>query len=318
MLQQTTVGTVKNHYDRFLVKFPDLKSLALASEEELLVAWKGLGYYRRARSLKKISEALFKDYKGEFPHDVEALQQITGIGPYTSHALVAIGMDKRGLAIDANLERVISRLYGIEVEKGPKLQKKIAELFAKEEIFSKEKFSYRALNEALMDLGRTYCQARKATCELCPMNKDCVAFSEQRPLHYPVGKTEVAEKIDHELNLLRVFVIKDGRILVYKKESHEWLSGQYEVPSFNIGCTDKKFKQYPALDYNLKKHKLDFYKTGITKYTILNHILITDEKALKKMGLERELVWKDAHEDESNFSTAVQKGVKRLLKDGLL
>src|SRR6478672_3587331 len=76
MLQQTTVGTVKNHYDRFLVRFPTLESLAAATEDELTVAWKGLGYYRRARNLKKIAEAIANDHGGKFPKDVEHLMEI--------------------------------------------------------------------------------------------------------------------------------------------------------------------------------------------------------------------------------------------------
>jgi A/G-specific adenine glycosylase len=129
MLQQTTVGTVKNHYERFLKQFPTLSSLAEATEDELIVAWKGLGYYRRARNLKKIAETIHAEFNDEFPQDIETLKTISGIGPYTASAIVGIGMDKRALAVDANLERVIARLFNIKTEKGPKLQAAIGELF---------------------------------------------------------------------------------------------------------------------------------------------------------------------------------------------
>lgn len=315
MLQQTTVGTVKNHFDRFLLKFPDLKSLALASEEELLVAWKGLGYYRRARNLKKISEHIFSEHKGEFPKSVSSLEKIPGIGPYTSNALIAIGKDERALAVDANLERVIARLYGLKVEKGLKLQKKIHELFQANKVFTDFDLSYRGLNEALMDLGRTYCQARKTSCELCPLKKECVAFKEKTPLAYPVEKTGVVKKpsAEHELSALRVLIMKKNKILVYKKNEKEWLSGQYEVPTFLISSTDKKLTQYPYLKTSLDSKKLKQFKTGITKYKILNFILEADQKILKTFGFTRPVEWRDLEHEDANLSTATSKAIKLFL-----
>jgi A/G-specific adenine glycosylase len=312
MLQQTTVGTVKNHFDRFLVVFPTLKSLAAASEEELLVAWKGLGYYRRARNLKKIAEALQDEHQGEFPHDAEQLMKIPGIGPYTASALIAIGMDRPALAVDANLERVIARLYGLQDEKGPKLQKHIQKLFSEKKIFD-GKFSYRGLNEALMDLGRTLCQARKASCELCLLRADCKAYQEGEPLKYPLEKVSLEKKKeDHELQLLRVFVLKKDKLLVYKKESNEWLSGQYEVPTLIMSTTDEKIQQYPKLKSKVKSEKLKCYKTGITKYGIENFIIEASEEDLKKFGFTRPVEWRSVDSDQSNLTTATLKGLKHL------
>ncbi len=311
MLQQTTVGTVKNHYERFLKRFPDLASLAKASEEEVTVAWKGLGYYRRARNLKKISEYIFNQCGGEFPSTAEKLQEIPGIGPYTSHAIIAIGKDARGLAVDANLERVIARLYGLKFEKGPKLQKKILELFNSEKIFSDFNLSYRGLNEALMDLGRTYCQARKATCDLCPLKNDCLAFKSKKPLSYPVEKiATLKEKEEHELHLLRFIVIKKNKVLAYKKTDKEWLAGQYEIPTLVISTTDKKLKQYPFLKSKVLDGKLKKYKTSITKYKIVNSILVADQKLLKTMGFTSEVEWRDLDDDHANLSTASYKALK--------
>ena len=314
MLQQTTVGTVKNHYEKFLQKFPDLQSLAVASEEDLLIAWKGLGYYRRARNLKKISEHIFQNHEGKFPSTVEELQLIPGIGPYTSNAIIAIGKDARALAVDANLERVIARYFGLKVEKGPKLQKYILELFHAHKIFTDFKLSYRALNEALMDLGRTYCQARKASCELCPLKMDCIAFKQQSALKYPLEKN-IKDKIkeEHDLHLLRILVIKGEKILAYKKSEKEWLSGQFEVPTLIISTTDKKLKQYPMLDVQVDLKELTRFKTGITKYKIVNSILLTDQTSLKKLGFKIKLEWRKFSEDQANLSTASLKALKYIL-----
>lgn len=310
MLQQTTVGTVKNHFERFLKEFPDLPSLARASESELLVAWKGLGYYRRARSLKKIAEAIARDHMGIFPSDPEALLEIPGIGPYTSQALVAIGMNERGLAVDANLERVIARLYGLKQPKGPKLQKEISLLFQEGKIFPKEK-SYRALNEALMDLGRTFCQARKASCELCPLKESCVAFTTGQPLAYPADGKEKKKAQDHELTLLRAYVIRSGKLLVYEKMDGEWLSGQFEVPTFIVRSTDKNLSQYPAFRGKALTRCVTL-KTGITRYKISNHLYEASKEEVLGWGFTRKLIWKDLRRSDSNLSTATLKGLRAL------
>ncbi len=315
MLQQTTVGTVKNHYEKFLQRFPNLKSLANATEEDLLVAWKGLGYYRRARNLKKISEHIFEHHKGNFPESIEELQKIVGIGPYTSHALMAIGRDERGLAVDANLERVIARLYGIKLEKGIKLQKHILQLFQSDSIFKGFRDSWRDLNEGLMDLGRTYCQSRKASCDLCPLKKECEAFNEKTPLAYPLEGKKKTTKADeeHELHLLRVIVLKNKKILAYKKDSSEWLAGQYEIPTLILSTTDAQLKQYPFLKKKIKIEELKTFKTGITKYKIVNYIYPTTEKDLKALGWKIKVEWRNVEEESSNLSTATYKAIKKVL-----
>lgn len=303
MLQQTTVSTVLNHFERFLKEFPTLGDLARASEEELLIAWKGLGYYRRAKNLKKIAEFLCENFNSQIPCDYETLTSIPGIGPYTANALIAIGNNKKALAIDANLERVISRLFGLKETKGVKLQAKITNEFQSGNIFSSVK-NFRALNEALMDLGRTNCQARKATCELCLLRSECVAFNEKAVLSYPVDTKMKKASVEHELKLLRLVIAQDNKILVYQKNEKEWLSGQYELPTFIVETTDEKLKQYPKIEYDTTD--LPSVKTSITKYKITNFALKLNLTQLKKLKFPREVVWIDLNE-KSNISTASQK-----------
>lgn len=310
MLQQTTVGTVKNHFDRFLLRFPTLESLAHATEDELIVAWKGLGYYRRARNLKKIAEVISSEYQGRFPNNLDSLMKIPGIGPYTASALVGIGMDERALAIDANLERVIARLYNIKTEKGPKLQKQIQEMFHKKEIFN-GKISFRDLNEALMDLGRTYCQARKASCELCSLKVDCESFKNGKPIELPFSKVDKKKKtMDHEIHLIRVIVKKKDLVLVYQKNKTEWLAGQFEVPTFIVSTSDESLKQYPRIG---KKLKADFsFKTGITKYNIHNHVVVLSDKEFKELNFPVKTEWRSITNENSNLSTATLKAISKL------
>jgi len=307
MLQQTTVSTVLNHFERFCATFPDLPALARASEEELLVAWKGLGYYRRARSLKAIAEALHADHGGEFPHDLEALMQIKGIGPYTANALVGIGMDRPALAVDANLERVLARLLGLPTPKGLKLQKQLAQLFLEKKIFPKKALSPRALNEALMDLGRTICQARRAACELCPLKRECLAHKSGRPLSFPRETGEKkARAQEHEVTLARFVVRRGDEVLCYQKAAGEWLAGQWELPTLTLESSDASFAQYAALEQKLELADHPVVVTGITKYKIRNVVVSLGERELRRI-FKRELAWRHASDAAANLSTASQK-----------
>lgn len=304
MLQQTTVGTVLNKFDDFIKEFPTPAHVAKASETQMLNAWKGLGYYRRAKNLKKACEFITDELQGEIPLDFDLLKSIPGIGDYTANAILAIGADKKAIALDANLERVIARLYGIDAVKGPKLIKIIYQLFNDGEIFKKFRGSYRSLNEALMDLGRNHCQLRKTNCELCFLRKECVAYKENKALEYPkvnVQKTKEA----FELELYRIVVIKNNKVLAYKKNIGEWLEGQYELPTLIKKCTDKNLKQYPN---TTKKFKSTLsIKTSITKYKIINHIVTLDE-----IKFDRSLKWLSL--DSKELSTASTKVLKEIRK----
>lgn len=309
MLQQTTVGTVKNHYERFLKRYPTLKSLAEATDDELTVAWKGLGYYRRARNLKKIAEAIQFEHGGKFPNSLTKLMEIPGIGPYTANAIVGIGMDERALAVDANLERVLARVYGLKTTKGPKLQKEVQALFEENKIL-KEKVSFRELNEALMDLGRNFCQARKATCELCPLKKICHAFKVGTPLDFPFSEGEKKKASEHTLHLLRVIVRKKNKILAYKKSEKEWLAGQFEVPTFILSTTDKKLSQYPVIREEFDSQIT--FSSAITKYKIKNTVLEIGEKEFKSLFFPHKVHWLDLEDENSNLTTATIKALKAI------
>lgn len=312
MLQQTTVSTVLGHYDRFLKRFPDIESLAKASNEEMLIQWKGLGYYRRARNLLSASDVVANEYNGSIPLDYEALIKIKGIGEYTANALLAIGGNKPALALDANLQRVLSRLFGLNSDLGPKLIKEIHQKFERDELFPRKKIKdWRGVNEALMDLGRVYCRSRKAECHLCPLKKNCIAFQNNEVELYPQKK--MTKSSQHELELLRVVIRKGNKVLVYKKPESKWLSGQYEVPTFRVNNLDHDFSQYPKFKKRLGKKNLKHFKTGITKYKIENYILERDLEFINSLWPKEEgkLIWKDLKKEE-NFSTSTLKVFKQL------
>ena len=311
MLQQTTVGTVQNHFEKFITLYPDIKSLANATEDEVVIAWKGLGYYRRAKNLRHIAIEIEKKFKSKIPTKLEELLLLKGVGDYTANALIAIGSDLPGLCLDANLERVLARFYGYEEIKGPKLLKKIRTDFAAGKILNEMKeHSPREFNEALMDLGRSICQKNKSWCHVCPLQKKCVASKSRDPLSYPREDAQ-KEKKYYELELLRVVVQKNNKILFFLKNEKEWLAGQWELPTFIIKSEDQKLTQYPYLDFKLPLHSLGIIKSSITKYKIKNYILEISESEFKKINKNNRFVFK-TYDSKLNTGSVMMKILKKI------
>lgn len=313
MLQQTTVGTVLNHFERFLSLYPTIDKLAASTEEEICVAWKGLGYYRRARNLRNLAIQIKERHSGKIPVELEVLRELKGVGPYTANAIVAIGGDKKALAVDANIERVLARFYGLKFEKGLKLQKKIWDDFHSQSLMPEMNvLSPRALNEALMDLGRIVCQARKASCALCPLASGCVARKENQQLAYPVA-SQKEDKKDFFIKLLRIVVEEKKKILFYQKAENEWLSGQWELPTFILETNDEKLKQYPKLKRKKEFKDARIIKGGITKYSVENHVVVMSKVEFEKLNHGSELNYEfKAYTEKLNLSTTSIKALKKI------
>ncbi len=297
MLQQTTVSTVKPRFLSFIKRFPDLKSLAQADEAHVLKAWEGLGYYSRARRLHWAANTISK--MKNFPDTHENLVEIKGIGLYTANAILAIGMDKRALAIDANIERVLARYFGIYEFKGI-CAKKLTQEFADKKILN-FKVSFRDFNEALMDLGRTYCRANKVDCLLCPLRKSCKSFKDKNALLTP-KKVLKKKVVKEDLNILRVVFKKSDKYLFFKRPKGKWLQDQLELPSFIIA--NSKLKQYPRLkSFNLEK--LPHIESTITKYKIKNYILNIDSIKLDP----KRSVWLSSNDFKNHHLSSVTKKI---------
>lgn len=313
MLQQTTVGTVLNHFENFLVTYPNLKALSNCTEEEICISWKGLGYYRRARNLRQAAIDIEEKFKGRIPKDIEKLKTIKGIGDYTASALLSIGANKPAISVDANIERVLSRLFALEFDKGIKLQKEIRRLFDEGEILKDmEKFGPRNLNEAFMDLGRTICKANKADCLICPLSKKCQALKLKGALAYPIVDKKKAKTKMYELTLARFMVYRGDKILGYAKSEKEWLAGQIEIPTFILNSEDKALKQYPKLSKKIDIAEYDSLKTGITKYKIKNVVIPLKYKEFQALvGSSTKYKFFTSASQGGNFSTTTMKILKK-------
>ena len=315
MLQQTTVSTVLNHFERFIKIFPDINTLANSSEEKLTIEWKGLGYYRRARNLHKACRYFQENFQSKIPLEFNELIKAPGIGEYTANAILAMGANKNALCVDANLERVLSRLNLIKMQKGPKLIKKINSDF-REGLIANEMNSFggRDYNEALMDLGRVYCQARKADCLICPMSSSCLAFKSTDPLTIPKPVDKKTKKY-FDLKLLRLIVLKENMVLSYKKSNEQWLSGQFELPSFVIESEDENLSQYPRLARLLDYDLLPMVKTSITKYRISNFVLICSESEFEKItNCKLDQYQYIENDTNANLTTASTKSLAIILQ----
>src|SRR6516164_8186436 len=192
MLQQTTVATVEPYFDRFVARWPDISALAAASLDEVLQLWQGLGYYARARNLHVCARTIVEQHGGTFPEEPEALRALPGIGDYTAAAIAAIAFDRRGAAIDGNVERVLARLYGV----GEPLPAAKARLRALAAAMVPDR---RAgdFAQALMDLGATICTPRRPRCVLCPWRSCCAAAAFGRAEDLPARAAKPERPLRH-------------------------------------------------------------------------------------------------------------------------
>lgn len=170
MLQQTTVAAVTDYFHRFTTRWPDVRALAAAADEDVMAAWAGLGYYARARNLLKCARAVVAEYDGMFPADHQALLKLPGIGPYTAAAVSAIAFDIPATVVDGNVERVMARLFD---EHTPLPAAKPVLTALAETMTPKHRPGDYA--QAVMDLGATICTPRNPACGICPLRPDCTA-----------------------------------------------------------------------------------------------------------------------------------------------
>lgn len=226
MLQQTTVAAVIPYYERFMTRWPTVESLASAPLDDVLAAWAGLGYYARARNLHKCAHVVTRDHGGVFPSDVETLKTLPGIGDYTAAAVSAIAYDKRAVVVDGNIERVMSRMYCMDMPVNQPAGKKAVKAQA-DTIWPATRSGDFA--QALMDLGATVCTPQSPRCGECPWQKNCCALKTGRVLELPVKVKATVNKTRHATT----FVLTDtkGRILLQQRPLKGLLGGLWETPS---------------------------------------------------------------------------------------
>ena len=226
MLQQTRVEAVKPYYDRFLRELPDIASLAAIEEERLLKLWEGLGYYNRARNLKKSAMQIVSEYEGEMPSDYDKLIKLSGIGSYTAGAISSIAFGQAVPAVDGNVLRILSRLRadGRDI-----LDSKVKKAIEEELRGVIPKDRPGDFNQALMELGATVCVPNGTPrCEECPWIELCRARIEGSVSEYPIKSPKKPRTVEKKT----VLIIQYGqRIALQKRPDRGLLAGMYEFPT---------------------------------------------------------------------------------------
>jgi A/G-specific adenine glycosylase len=224
MLQQTTVATVKGRFPEFLARFPDVHALAAADESQVLHAWQGLGYYRRARALHACARAIVERHDGQLPGDEGLLRLLPGIGPYTASALRAILHGAPSVPVDGNVLRIMARLHGVETPL-PSAAGRLRDLTARLACHHRPG----DMAQALMDLGATVCRPRRPACLVCPWRAACRAhlagIAEQLPRRAPKRTRPVRR------GLAFLLARPDGAILFRRRPPGGLLGGLHELPS---------------------------------------------------------------------------------------
>jgi A/G-specific adenine glycosylase len=264
MLQQTRAETALRYYRRFLRRFPDVRALARAPETAVLAQWSGLGYYARARRLRRAARIVVNRLGGEIPKDPTLLQTLPGVGGSTAGAIASIAFGVPAPVLDGNVARVLSRLFGI----GGSRRRAAVErrLWRVAETLLPERQSG-DWNQGLMELGATLCLPRRPRCPACPIRQWCVAFRSRRTEELPASAPRPATVFERRAV---VAVIDGGRVLLARSEG-PLLAGLYEFPAVPL---DESVGAARGLPASLRRLGVELrtppVPIGVARHSIVN------------------------------------------------
>ena len=228
MLQQTRVETVIPYYENFMAKFPTLRALADAPDDEVLKAWEGLGYYSRIRHLHAAVREVCELYGGEVPDDPEAVAALPGVGPYTAGAILSIAFNRPVPAVDGNVMRVVSRFFLLEDDVARPATRAKMETFVGKMMPRDRPGDF---NQAMMDLGATVCTPKRPGCLVCPVMERCEARLQGREHELPVKSKAKKPRTEYRaVALIEGTGAHAGRLLIRQRPNAGLLAGMWELP----------------------------------------------------------------------------------------
>jgi len=304
MLQQTQVITVIPYFVKFVNRFPDLESLARASDDDVMSMWSGLGFYSRARNLHKAAKIMMEDHNSQVPNTFDALIALPGIGRSTAGAILSLSRIEPRAILDGNVKRVLSRFYSVQGDlKASKTQKELWQL-AEKCLPHKD---YDLYTQAVMDLGATVCTPKKAMCSMCPLSKDCSAL--EKDTVYLLPNKALRKKKRRES--IYFMIIKDSsqKVLLQKRQDKGIWGGLWSFPELD---TDKSIKEWCDKKVGKSLKSLEYGKKlvhGFSHFDLeINPIFIKINKPIKKQKNQKIFTTREINR------LGVPKPVKSIIK----
>ncbi|MEA3009280.1 MAG: A/G-specific adenine glycosylase [Sphingomonadales bacterium] len=242
MLQQTTCAHAAPYFEKFTARWPTVQALAAAPEADVMAAWAGLGYYARARNLIACARKVAGQLGGRFPEREESLRELPGVGRYTAAAIAAIAFGRRAVVVDANVERVVARLFAVETELPA----------AREEIYRlADSITPEAgagdFAQAMMDLGATICTPRSPECGLCPLAYRCAGRATGNPQAYP---RKAAKGPKPKREGVAYWLEHDGHVLLVRRPAKGLLGGMLALPTDSEGApAEARWREAGSVDH---------------------------------------------------------------------
>lgn len=268
MLQQTTVAAVIPYYERFLTRFPTVAALAAATESDVLQLWEGLGYYSRARNLRRAAQVVVEQHAGEFPQAVAELQALPGIGRYTAGAIVSFAFNRPAPIVEANTLRLYCRLLGTRVDPRSAVGQRLLWEFAGRLPPASEPSE---INQALMELGATVCTPRTPGCARCPLLSHCRAAATglQHEIPPPARRPELTRVVERA-----VVVRRRGQVLLMQHGPDERWAGLWNFLRFPVEEVTGSLSEHLQQRFGVRATVGDPFHTlthGVTRYHITLH-----------------------------------------------
>lgn len=289
MLQQTQVASVIPYFQRFIGQFPDLQALAGASEDAVLAQWSGLGYYSRARNLRKAARQIIENFGGEFPQDVEAWQSLPGVGRSTAAAIAALAFGQTHAILDGNVKRVLARHAGIKGWPGDKAVENNLWTLAEARLPER---NIEAYTQGMMDLGASLCTRSRPACSICPVAHDCIGLQQGliAELPTPKPKKELPEK-----QIQMLMLLDSDRILLQRRPSSGIWGGLWSFPELQLQAdpllycrTQFGFRVRESMHLPVLKHSFTHFKLHISP-------VIVRISASPALSEDPQQCWLDTH-----------------------
>mgnify|MGYP001343728599 CR=1 FL=1 len=270
MLQQTQVKTVIPYFINFITKIPNFNSLAKVNDELLMKCWEGLGYYSRARNLKKTAIKIFKEFKGRLPSTMYELKSLPGIGDYTSRAIMAIAFNKKIIPLDGNVERILKRVFYLRRENE-----------ISKEYLNNKKFFFGTSNrssdyaQAIMEIGALICKSNNPLCLQCPISKNCISFK----------KKDFEIKSKNKLSKTKYFEAKiyqkNNKYLLINNNKFSFLKNMLIFPMTEIEEKKYKFSNNKKINVKLSNMDMKIILNKIDKFPNIKNKILLEKKYTK-------------------------------------